>query len=341
MSPEKKRDFEAEWPLLSRRLRVFLGAKKVPYTQQDDLIQETALRLYKMWDSVDRTRPAWALTVTIALNLLRDEYRRAGHADIVAELPEIAQSYDLEQASLARIELKRVRTAMLEMSPEHRSVLLAEIGQHNDDSGCTGEKMRRMRARRKLTQLMERVSGVVLFPLRRLTDLGHGLAGMREAFAQSASCVLCGVLGVGAVLAMPAPAARSATRSSEVPPRVERVLSEAAEISHSRHETVLLDRAAKAQARARAQESAAKRRAERSGVASRKPGAPEPEPLVDPEDVTDRLPKGAVQPPPVPPTPKTPTPAPPTLPSPPSDEPIEPARVVREVAAVATKALTP
>ena len=59
MSPEKKRDFEAEWPLLARRLRFFLGRKHVPHAQQDDLIQDTALRLYKMWDSVDRTRPAW------------------------------------------------------------------------------------------------------------------------------------------------------------------------------------------------------------------------------------------------------------------------------------------
>lgn len=77
MSPDKKRDFESEWALLATRLKSFLSRKNVPAGKHDDLIQETALRLYKIWDTVDRARPAWALTVTIALNLLRDEYRRA------------------------------------------------------------------------------------------------------------------------------------------------------------------------------------------------------------------------------------------------------------------------
>ena len=203
MSPEKKRDFEAEWPLLARRLRHFLARKKVSPSQQDDLIQETALRLYKMWDSVDRTRPAWALTVTIALNLLRDEYRRAAHADVVAELPELAHSCDVERAGIARVELARVRDALAEMTPAHRAVLLAEVGQVLPGGVDAGEKMRRMRARRKLTAILERVSAVIFMPVKRLTDLVQAAIIARDPLMAGTSCVLCTMLGLGVAVSVP------------------------------------------------------------------------------------------------------------------------------------------
>ena len=208
MSPEKKRDFESEWPQLARRLRSFLGRKKVPATKQDDLIQETALRLYKMWDSVDRNRPAWALTVTIALNLLRDEYRRAPHSDLATDLPDIAQNYDVERAGLARIELGRVKAALAEMSPAHRLVLLAEVGQ-GPSVVDAGDKMRRMRARRKLTEILERVSAIFVLPARRIADMAQAAVGIREGLFAGMSCVLCTVLGIGVAVIVPVTAGRA------------------------------------------------------------------------------------------------------------------------------------
>ncbi|MEA2517529.1 MAG: hypothetical protein QOG16_1367 [Actinomycetota bacterium] len=218
MSPEKKRDFESEWPLLAKRLKSFLGRKKVPASKQDDLIQETALRLYKMWDSVDRNRPAWALTVTIALNLLRDEYRRAPHADVVSDLPDIPQNYDVERAGLARIELGRVRAALAEMSPAHRLVLLAEVGHPSNVIDASAEKMRRMRARRKLTEILERVSAIFVLPARRLTDMAQGALGMREGLMAGMSCIVCTVLGIGIAASVPLTAGRAgaATIAEEV-----------------------------------------------------------------------------------------------------------------------------
>lgn len=217
MSPEKKRDFESEWPLLARRLKSFLSRKKVPATKQDDLIQETALRLYKMWDQVDRNRPAWALTVTIALNLLRDEYRRAPHADVVADLPDVAQNYDVERAGLARVEIGRVRAALAEMSPAHRMVLLAEVGHPSNVIDASAEKMRRMRARRKLTEILERVSAIFVLPARRFSDVVQALVGAREGLFAGVSCILCTVLGIGVAVSVPLTAGRAgaATLRSE------------------------------------------------------------------------------------------------------------------------------
>ncbi len=203
LSPEKIRDFEAEWPLLARRLRLFLGRKKVPANQIDDLIQETALRLYKMWESVDRSRPAWALTVTIALNLLRDEYRKAVHADVVSDLPDIPQSYDVERAGMARIELGRVREALARMTPAHRSVLLAEVGYGTVVVEPAGDKMRRMRARRKLTQLLEQVSAIFVLPARKFADAMHAVLGVKDGLVAGTSCLLCAVLGAGIAVTVP------------------------------------------------------------------------------------------------------------------------------------------
>lgn len=204
MSPEKIRDFEAEWPLLARRLKLFLARKRVPANQIDDLIQETALRLYKMWDSVDRSRPAWALTVTIALNLLRDEYRKAGHADIVSDLPDIPEvGHDVERAGMARVELGRVRDALARMTEAHRSVLLAEVGQGAATVDLAGDKMRRMRARRKLTQLLEHVSAIFVLPARKISDAMHALLGIRDSLVTGTSCLLCAVLGAGVAVTVP------------------------------------------------------------------------------------------------------------------------------------------
>ena len=173
MSPEAKRSFEAEWAVLSRRLRLLLGRKRVPAAQHDDLVQETALRLLSMWDSVDLRRSLWPLTVTIALNLLRDRGRVVTRDDLVAEVPELESSYDVETVGIARLELQRVRRAMEELSPTYRSALMREIGSSASADGPEGaaEKMVRMRARRKLKLALEHVSGLVALRVRRFTDL--------------------------------------------------------------------------------------------------------------------------------------------------------------------------
>ena len=158
-----------------------------------------------MWDSVDRRRELWPLTVTIALNLLRDRGRVANKDDLVGEMPEMRALTDVETAGIARMELAKVREAMDQLSESHRSILMREVGGHIASTLPDGaaDKMLRMRARRKLRSALEKVSGLVALRLRRFTDLFEGLVALRETGITAASCAFCLALGVGSTVVAP------------------------------------------------------------------------------------------------------------------------------------------
>jgi len=203
MSPDAERKFESQWPVLERRARAFLIRKKVPRCDQEDLLQEAAVRLLRMWNSIDHTRPLWPLTSTILLNLLRDRSRCAPRDDVVALLPELEAPHDVERAGMARLELDRVRRAMGQLSTSHRTILMQELQWTDGATGSPAEKMLRMRARRKLRSILEKVSGLVVLRSRRLLELGERVFFLRDGAATTASCVICMVLGFGGVVAAP------------------------------------------------------------------------------------------------------------------------------------------
>lgn len=210
MTPELKRDFEAEWPALERRLKLVLCHKRVPLAHQEDLLQEVALRLVRTWTTVDKER-TWVFTKTILLNLLRDEYRRrTTRPEDLYELPDLPSRNNIEASGIARLELQRVRKALDGLSEAHRAVLLAEVGEHSLESAETGAatKMMRMRARRKLTAAVEKISAVVILRSKKAWEIVHGLTALRDEAVPALGCILCIVLGAGSALtvAVPAPA---------------------------------------------------------------------------------------------------------------------------------------
>jgi DNA-directed RNA polymerase specialized sigma24 family protein len=164
----------------------------------DDLVQEAALRLYRTWDQVDPTRDPWPLVSTITLNLVRDRARPRPIREIAADhVPELADSYEVERAGLARIELGRVENALAMLSASHRMALLSEIGDGattTADSEAT--RMLRMRARRRLAAILEKASAILL-PVRwsRLSELAEWAFGSRQAALSTVSCLLCVALG--------------------------------------------------------------------------------------------------------------------------------------------------
>lgn len=184
MSPELKKSFERTWPELEGRLRALLMRKKIPSCKRDDIVQETGLRLFGMWERVDQSQPVWGLAVTIALNLMRDEARRRSDSEILGAVPDLASVDNVERAGIARAELNRVRGALDKLSSAHRSVLLAEIGGVADLSsrGPNAVKMMRMRARRELAALLDKAQGLVALAGWRARRYGQELTEMLEGF---------------------------------------------------------------------------------------------------------------------------------------------------------------
>lgn len=211
MTPERRRDFETEWPELAARLHRMLARRGMAPTMRDDVVQETAARLYGTWEDVDRSRPAWPLTRAIALNHLRDQARRKIQ-EIASEVPEVAHHHNVEDAGLARVELARVREALVDFSPQARQALLVEVGAGGGDRPTpAAEKMQRMRARRRLKLILEKAPAAISLRFARLADLGEWLVGGRAMLNGGLSCLACAAIGMATI----APAGGTARGSFE------------------------------------------------------------------------------------------------------------------------------
>lgn len=191
MTPELRNEFEISWKELQPRLRVMLAARRVGMDRHEDLLQETALRLYRMWERVDRSKPSWPLAKTIALNLLRDEYRTRRVTQSLEDSPEQPFDYDLEAQGIARLELERVHKALSSLTELQRRALLVEIGVLPTGEPCSGDKMVRMRARKRLVSLLEDVSAVVSLRWVKLPDLLQGAGLFRGAGNAAIACFAC------------------------------------------------------------------------------------------------------------------------------------------------------
>ena len=162
--------FEVEWPELERWLRSVLTRRGVRAAVVDDLLQETAIRLYRMWDRIDERSPR-ALAWTIALNVAIDHHKKESRVQISHDIPDRASDLDVETASIARLELARVRRALEELTPPQRAVLLADVGDGEElEATPAATKMLRMRARRKLRLVLDgSQAGAFIFGLKRWT----------------------------------------------------------------------------------------------------------------------------------------------------------------------------
>ena len=197
------------WPALALRLQRMLRRKKVAPWLQEDVVQETGLRLIRMWEQVDQTKPLWPLTATIGLNLLRDEIRKASWSDLVQAVPDTPSVENVERRGLARLELRAVGRYLDRMPDSHREVLLAEMA--DDAPGVpdpSATRMLRMRARRKLQHLMDQASmlgvaaGTQLRRVVREAELlvGRALPDRVEGLATAAVGLLA-ALSIGVIMA--------------------------------------------------------------------------------------------------------------------------------------------
>jgi DNA-directed RNA polymerase specialized sigma24 family protein len=166
--------FEASWSRIAPKLRRMLIARGVT-TSLDDILQDTALRLFANWERVDHTRSLWPLAKKIALNCAIDGHRRRVAVPI-ATFPDRPGPHDAEEHAFARARLARVGAALRTLRGTDQTILLGEIGIGARSGHSSAAKMARQRARRRLTQALERmgtVFGFVPAGWRRLTGWTH------------------------------------------------------------------------------------------------------------------------------------------------------------------------
>jgi DNA-directed RNA polymerase specialized sigma24 family protein len=208
MTEDERRRFEDAWPGLARRLSARLAKRNVPTSMREDVVQETGLRLLEMWPRVDPRRPLWPLAVAIAGNLLWDDVNRTRRHEPVDAIDGVG-AVDVEEAAIARSELTTVSKAMLQLTEGQRAALLAEVGASDMGAALSPDalKMLRMRARRRLRSLVERLPAPAALWLRSRSLLA-GLGRFPEASAAVAglglyAAILLAVTGPGAGVESP------------------------------------------------------------------------------------------------------------------------------------------
>jgi DNA-directed RNA polymerase specialized sigma24 family protein len=209
--------FAVEWPQELPRLRRLLAAKGVAPDDIEDVIQETALRLFGAWGRVFEDQPVRPLITTIALNVARDNHRRSKfRPQLLPAIPD--DSGEDHQASvdhtvIARLEVARTARAMASLSPVHRRVLVQAVSDELDGEqrgrarAPASVRMAITRARRQLATAVELVG----------CALGVAVAFLRQASrspkAQAAGMVATGLAALVVVAqgGAAAPQAPSAT----------------------------------------------------------------------------------------------------------------------------------
>ena len=187
--------FEVEWPPVARRLNSAFRYRKIPPAMAEDLVQETGLRLFEIWDKVDPHRDLWPLALTIALNILRDHLRTEARRHRITNPDELVDD-DTERVALARVELAQVHEALPQLTSAQRTALLAELSPDiNRPENSSALKMLRMRARRRLRALIDGASGLVAsieLGATRFSRLGTTPVGDQLApYLSVAAGVLC------------------------------------------------------------------------------------------------------------------------------------------------------
>lgn len=148
--------FDAAWPALARAAGRALARRGVSSVDRDDVLQETAIRLYRSWDRLDSTGPMAPLACKVAINVWLNMCERASTRHELATecLPERAAPTDVEANFAVRAELGRVIRLVHRLRPSDqcaiRGIVADEIGMTEAGPTDTRTRVARQRARRRL-----------------------------------------------------------------------------------------------------------------------------------------------------------------------------------------------
>jgi len=205
-----RESFDEAWPALAERLRRSLTARGVPAQDRDDVVQETALRVYRSWTGLDPNRSVWPFVITVAVNIWRDIIReRTGRIAQVhpSDHIEVTADLDVERDVLARQELAKTVVAIGQLAPEQRKLLLA-----SEEFADTvrplrpAERVARMRVRRQLARTVGRASAAfVLLWLRRPGRTSGAVATAYAGAIAAAMLTSPAMVTAPAISALPSP----------------------------------------------------------------------------------------------------------------------------------------
>ena len=205
-----RESFDDAWPALAERLRRTLTARGVPAQDRDDVVQETALRVYRSWGTLDPNRPVWPFVITVGINIWRDVIReRTGRIAQChpTEHIEITADQDVERDVLARQELAHTVVAIKSLAPEQRRLLLAtEEFEDTVRPLRAAERVARMRVRRQLARAVGRASAAVALLWLRRPARSTGVVATAYAGALAAAALTAPAMTpMPAISAVPAP----------------------------------------------------------------------------------------------------------------------------------------
>jgi RNA polymerase sigma factor (sigma-70 family) len=174
--------FDREWSSMSRRIAGTLARRGVPASDREDILQETALRLFRSWDRLDPERAVEPYARVIASNIWRDQLRRGVNENPVEVLPETSSAPDtVENVCMMRDELSRVGRALKTLNRGQSTVLHTVIADELSETGTApasdAVRMARMRARRQLRLALEVASGVAVASWGLACRLGRASLG--------------------------------------------------------------------------------------------------------------------------------------------------------------------
>lgn len=164
--------FESAWPGISGHLTRILRREGVADDVAEDVIQETAYRLWSRWAALDPSSSMLPLAVTIARNLVIDHHRRSVRIDLGETSYEDVAPNDVEREVLAKIRLGAVHKLLRQMNPRYSKLLLAEAGYLSEEGSGGSTRTARTRARQRLRDLVEQSPNGAWIFVAPLTGLG-------------------------------------------------------------------------------------------------------------------------------------------------------------------------
>lgn len=145
-------EFESAWASLAPRLKKALACRGIPGDAIDDVVQETAARLWERWAALDRSSPLWNLALTIALRLGYDDSRRRQRLQLMPEPPS-TRPEDGEERALQRAQLREAAHQIGTLPTHFQAVLLEQLGEAESSLGPAARiAVVRFRARQALRE---------------------------------------------------------------------------------------------------------------------------------------------------------------------------------------------